>query len=146
MQTVLIEKEKMRVRVPAKTWQDAVRQAGAVLEEAGSITHDYTEAMVHAVEELGPYMVIMPGFAIAHAAPSEAVRREDLSLITLAEPVCFGSPNDPVSVILCVACTDRESHVRALQRVALALDEDDIFTRMAGAGTVDALFDILHHN
>ena len=112
MQTVLIEKEKMRVRVPAKTWQDAVRQAGAVLEEAGSITHDYTEAMVHAVEELGPYMVIMPGFAIAHAAPSEAVRREDLSLITLAEPVCFGSPNDPVSVILCVACTDRESHVR----------------------------------
>ena len=131
MQTVLIEKEKMRVRVPAKTWQDAVRQAGAVLEEAGSITHDYTEAMVHAVEELGP---------------SEAVRREDLSLITLAEPVCFGSPNDPVSVILCVACTDRESHVRALQRVALALDEDDIFTRMAGAGTVDALFDILHHN
>lgn len=145
MENVLIEKSKMRVHVPAADWEEAIRAAGKVLEEAGSITSSYTDAMIGAVKELGPYMVIMPGFAIAHAAPSEAVLREDLALITLAAPVTFGCPNDPVSVILCVACTDRESHVRALQRVALALDDEDIFTKMADAATVDELFQVLHH-
>ena len=100
----IIEKEKMRVGLHAKDWQEAITLAGSVLEEAGSITHEYTQSMIQAVKELGPYMVIMPGFAIAHAAPSPAVHKEDLALITLAEPVSFGSPNDPVNLILCVAC------------------------------------------
>jgi len=140
----IIAKENMRVRQDAADWKDAIRLAGAVLEEKGSITSAYTDAMIAAVEELGPYMVIMPGFAIAHAAPSPAVLKEDLSLITLKEPVKFGSPNDPVGVVLCVACVDRESHVKALQRVAVALLEEDVFDRMAEAETVDALYDILH--
>lgn len=140
----IIKRENLRVRLCASSWREAVRLAGGVLEQNGSITGAYTDAMIAAVEELGPYMVIMPGFAIAHAAPSPAVLREDLSLITLEEPVRFGSPHDPVSVILCVACTDRDSHVRALQRVAIALDGEDVLARMAAAETVGELYDILH--
>ena len=140
----IIPKENMRVHQPAAGWREAIRCAGAVLEARGSIAKAYTEAMISAVEELGPYMVIMPGFAIAHAAPSPAVRKEDMALITLAQPVNFGSPNDPVSVILCVACVDRESHVKALQRVAVALDDETSVQRMAAAGTVEQLYQVLH--
>lgn len=134
----------MRVQLDAVDWRDAVRLSGRVLEECGSITHEYTEAMVKAVEEMGPYMVILPGFAIAHAAPSPAVSREDLALVNLKTPVCFGSPNDPVSLILCVACTDRESHVRALQTVAEALMDENVPARLAAAQTVDELYATLH--
>ncbi len=141
----IIDKKNIRVRQKAINWKEAVRAAGVVLEAQGSITPAYTAAMISAVEELGPYIVIMPGFAIAHAAPSAAVLREDIALITLESPVRFGSPNDPVSVILCVACADRDSHVRALQRVALALDDEDIIERMANATTEKELYDILHH-
>ncbi len=42
----------------------------------------------------------MPGFALAHAAPCEEVLKSDVALITLETPVEFGSPNDPVSVVL----------------------------------------------
>lgn len=144
METI-IRKENMRVKMPAGDWQEAIRQVGSVLREAGSITEGYIEAMINAVREYGPYIVIMPGFALAHAAPCEAVRHEDLALITLKEPVCFGSANDPVSVVLCVACVDQDSHIRALQKVALALSEENIFGKMAEAETVDELFKILHH-
>lgn len=144
MKNELIAKSMMRVQVSCADWKEAIRAAGKPLEEAGSITSAYTESMIRAVEELGPYMVLMPGFAIAHAAPSEAVLKEDLSLITLAQPVKFGSPNDPVNVILCVACVDRESHVRALQNVAEALMDEDVFSRMGAADSVDALYDVLH--
>lgn len=142
---ILVEKDKLRVHVPAQTWQEAIAQAGAVLEEAGSVTHDYIDAMIAAVEEFGPYIVIMPGFAIAHAAPCPAVKKEDIALVTLEKPLNFGSPNDPVLVVLCVSCIDHESHLNALQMVAVALDSEEIFPQMAAAGTVDELFDILHH-
>lgn len=141
----IIKKENMRVKMSAADWQEAIRQVGSVLREAGSITEGYISAMIEAVKEFGPYIVIMPGFALAHAAPCEAVLHEDLALITLQEPVCFGSANDPVSVVLCVACVDQESHIRALQKVALALGEEDIFGKMAAAETVEELYGILHH-
>lgn len=139
----IISKRNLRVGQEAKDWREAVRLAGAVLEEAGSITREYTESMITAVETLGPYIVIMPGFAIAHAAPSSAVLREDIGLITLANPVSFGSPNDPVELILCVACVDRESHVRALEAVAEVLSADGVMERLAKASSVEELARIL---
>lgn len=140
----IIAKENLRAAVIAADWREAIRQAGGVLEAAGSITAEYTESMIRAVEELGPYIVIMPGFAIAHAAPCAAVLKEDLALVTLAEPVVFGSPNDPVSTILCVACVDRDSHMRALQTVAEALCADGVMENLAKAKTVEELHAILH--
>ena len=139
----IIAKENMRAGVQAADWREAIRQAGSVLEAAGSITAEYTESMIKAVEDMGPYIVIMPGFAIAHAAPAPCVLKEDIALITLAEPVSFGSPNDPVKLMLCVACVDRESHVRALQAVAEVLCEDGIMDRLAAAASVDELESIL---
>ena len=100
--------------------------------------------MVKAVEDLGPYIVIMPGFAIAHAAPSTAVHKEDLALVTLSQPVSFGSPNDPVRLILCVACIDRESHVRALSAVAEALSSDGVMEKLTNAASVDEMDRILN--
>ena len=140
----IIAKENMRAQVQAADWKEAIRQAGGILEEAGSITAEYTESMVQAVETFGPYIVMMPGFAIAHAAPCAAVLKEDLALITLAEPVVFGSPNDPVTTILCVACIDRDSHMRALQTVAEALCGDGVMENLAKAQTVEELHAILH--
>lgn len=145
MENVLIEKDHLRIHVPADTWEEAIAQAGAVLEEAGSITHDYVDAMIAAVQEFGPYIVIMPGFAIAHAAPCPAVKKEDIALVTLEKPLNFGSPNDPVLVVLCVSCIDHESHLNALQKVASALDSEAIIPQMAKAETADELFGILHH-
>ena len=139
----IIAKENMRAGVQAADWREAIRQAGGVLEAAGSITAEYTESMIKAVEDMGPYIVIMPGFAIAHAAPAPCVLKEDIALITLAEPVSFGSPNDPVKLMLCVACVDRESHVRALQAVAEVLCEDGIMDRLAAAASVEELESIL---
>ena len=34
------------------------------------------EKMIQSVKELGPYIVIMPGFALAHAAPCEDVGKK----------------------------------------------------------------------
>ena len=142
----LIRKENMQIGVEAASWQDAVRGAGNLLLQAGSITAQYIEEMIQAVIELGPYMVLMPGFALAHAAPSAAVLRDDISLITLKAPVAFGnSENDPVKVVLCICCKDRESHRTTLQRVAMSVMEDGMIDNMAAAQSVDDLRALLQN-
>jgi len=100
------------VRATASNWKQAIESAGEALVVSQRTTTQYTEAMVQAFEELGPYMVIAPGIALAHARPSEAVLGTGLSLITLSEPVVFGSEaNDPVRLVIGLAAVDHESHI-----------------------------------
>jgi len=100
------------VRAIASNWKQAIELAGEALVTSQRTTTQYTEAMVQAFEELGPYMVIAPGIALAHARPSEAVLGTGLSLITLSEPVVFGSEaNDPVRLVIGLAAVDHDSHI-----------------------------------
>jgi PTS system ascorbate-specific IIA component len=142
----IISKDNLAVKVPVTDWKDAVRAAGCLLEAAGSATGEYTEAMVAAVEELGPYIVIMPKFALAHAAPSEAVIKNDASLVTLKDPVYFGTENDPVYVVLGICCTDRESHREMMKRIARMIVREGTVDRIASAGTVGEILAVLENH
>ena len=100
------------VRATASNWKQAIELAGEALVRSNRTTAEYTRAMVQAFEELGPYMVIAPGIALAHARPSAAVLGTGLSLITLSEPVVFGSEaNDPVRLVIGLAAVDHDSHI-----------------------------------
>ena len=133
----LIEKKHIQIQAEATDWREAIRAAGSLLVKSSCIEEGYVESMIRAVEELGPYMVILPGFALAHAAPSADVHHDAMSLVTLRTPVCFGSAeNDPVRVVLCLSCVDREAHIASLQRVAMILMEDDTVEKLADASSV----------
>ena len=72
--------------------------------------------------------------------------RDDISLITLKAPVAFGNAeNDPVKVVLCICCKDRESHRTTLQRVAMSVMEDGMIDKMAEAESVDSLLALLQN-
>ena len=120
----MLSKDHVRTHIHASDWADAIRQAGNILVDAGSIQPAYIDSMIESVKNLGPYIVIMPQFALAHASPCEAVKKSDISLITLEKPVDFGSTNDPVFVILCLACTDSSSHLEHLSKIASLLMEE----------------------
>jgi PTS system ascorbate-specific IIA component len=100
------------LKAKASDWKQAIEIAGSGLVASGRTTPLYTQAMVDAFEELGPYMVIAPGIALAHARPSAEVLSTGLSLVTLSEPVHFGNTaNDPVRLVIGLAATDHESHI-----------------------------------
>jgi PTS system ascorbate-specific IIA component len=103
------------VRAQASNWKQALELAGSALEQSHRTTNEYTKAMVAAFEELGPYMVIAPGIALAHARPSDAVLSTGLSLVTLSEPVPFGNTaNDPVSLVIGLSAVDHDSHIELM--------------------------------
>jgi PTS system ascorbate-specific IIA component len=103
----------------AESWEAAVRLAGDGLVASGRTTHQYTDDMVAAVHELGPYIVIAPGLAMPHTRPSESVLETGLSLVVLKEPVSFGhQKNDPVHVLFGLAALDHDRHLEMLSEFA----------------------------
>lgn len=142
--TTLITKDRIVLRRRAADWRQAIRSVARPLVEDGSIAPSYVESMIRSVEEFGPYIVITPHLALAHARPEGGVRRQAMSVMTLAEPVDFGHPdNDPVDLVFCLAAVDSGSHLEALRAFVAIAGDRDLQRRLVGAATVNELQGIL---
>ncbi|MBI5161619.1 MAG: PTS sugar transporter subunit IIA [Micrococcales bacterium] len=134
----------VRLQCPAADWREAVRLAGGALEDAGATTAAYADEMVRMIEEHGPYVVVSPGLALAHARPGPSVLADGLSVVTLERPVVFGHPhNDPVRVVLGLAVHSPERHLGLIADLANAFDVADTTARLAAAADADAVRGVL---
>jgi len=113
----------VRVSVSALNWQEAIAAAGELLVDAGHVKPKYVDAMVRVVEKLGPYIVLIDGFALAHAAPGEDVLENSISLAVLENAVDFGS-GKMVSCVFALAAKDHDSHIESLGRLAELLSDE----------------------
>lgn len=122
----LLTEQTIRFCRRAEDWREAVRLAGSLLVQQGLVTAAYVEAMIRVVEEIGPYMVLGPGIAMAHARPEDGVVRACMSLVRLKSGVEFGSEaNDPVDLVFAFGAVDREQHLEALRELALLLQSEE---------------------
>lgn len=121
-------------RVPDR--ESAVRRSGDLLVKGGRVDPAYTDEMLGVLSEYGPYIVLAPGVALAHARPGPSVHGVAFSILTLEPPVAFGHPeNDPVSLVVGMAAPDDESHVEALRELADLLSDDERRERLSAART-----------
>ncbi|MGI5347560.1 PTS sugar transporter subunit IIA [Streptomyces sp. CA-250714] len=136
----LLPREAIRLDIPAADWRAAVRAAGELLVTRGTTTDAYTDEMIRNVEENGPYIVIAPGLAFAHARPSPAVRRTGMAWVRLAEPVAFGhETNDPVTLVVALAAADSGAHTAAMAALARLLGDPDTEAALRTAATPEEL-------
>lgn len=115
-------------------WRAAVRVAGAALVASGAALPGYSDEMIRMIEEHGPYVVIAPGLALAHARPGSSVLADGLSIVTLATPIPFGHPhNDPVTVVLGLAITSIEGHLESIADLANVFNDSSAIPALATA-------------
>ena len=105
------------------TWQSALSRAVGLLELDGRVQAGYLADVLGANERLGPYFVIAPQIAIAHAAPSENVIETGFALLKLESPVASGSANDPVRLLFAFSAKDAQSHLELLGQFARVMSE-----------------------
>ena len=140
----LLPVNAIRLDVDAPDWRAAIRAAGELLGEAGVAGDSYTDAMIRVVEEHGPYIVLTPGFALAHSRPDDSVTRTGMSLVRLAEPVRFGhDTNDPVTLVMALASVDSSAHQDALAALAGVLAAPERREALERAQTPDEVLDAL---
>ncbi|MFM9878079.1 MAG: PTS sugar transporter subunit IIA, partial [Rhodoglobus sp.] len=62
----------------ADHWRAAVTLAGDALAASGAARPEYSSEMIRMIDEHGPYVVIAPGLALAHARPGPDVLADGL--------------------------------------------------------------------
>lgn len=134
----------IRVLAAALDREHAIELSGDLLVASGRVTPEYITAMVEVLDSHGPYFVIAPGIALAHAKPSEAVISSGLSLVTLAEPIVFGNQaNDPVKLVFGLAAIDHDSHIEVMAELSTLLSDDETVNFLLNAVDTEQIRSLL---
>lgn len=137
IENLKISKEKMDA-------DTALRVIGRILVESKSVKPEYVENMIASYKEFGPYFVIAPGVAIAHAKPDESVIRDDIALMICHHPVVFNSHNDPVSMLFGLCATGSHQHMEVLMQVANLLSDTEAQKQIMDVISEQELFELLN--
>jgi PTS system ascorbate-specific IIA component len=128
--------EAIELGAAVADWRAAVHLVGEVLARSGATTAQYGDEMVRMIEEHGPYVVIAPGLALAHARPGPSVLADGFAIVTLATPVNFGHPhNDPVTVVVGLAIKTADTHLAAVAQLANVFNDSSAIEELASATT-----------
>ncbi|EKO3562971.1 PTS sugar transporter subunit IIA [Vibrio fluvialis] len=145
MKKEIIEEKNIQLNADVDCWRDAIRVSGKLLEDSKYITSEYTQDMIKAVEDIGPYIVVAPYIAFAHARPSGSVLKTGISIATLKKPVVFGhEDNDPVKIIFGLCATDKTAHIDMLSELCEFLDSEDAVEDICNCETVNELYHIIN--
>ena len=134
--TDLLKEELIQQVDSVSNWQDAVRLAAQPLLAQGYIEESYIQAMIASINETGPYIVLAPKVAVPHASPDAGVHQLGISLLQVKEPVDFSENDDAdkkVQLIFVLAAVDSTAHLRALQELALILDDEEAIDSLIAA-------------
>lgn len=139
-----LDKNHIAIYDTAENWENAIQLAGKLLVNAGAVTKDYVASMIQSVEENGPYIVIAPGIAIAHARPSSSVLENALSLVILKKAVPFYSKeNDPVDLVFSFSAKGDESHLKMIEQLSIFLMNEKKVNDLRNATTKEEAYQII---
>lgn len=121
----LLPSSRITMLEEVSDWKAAIRIASQQLLEDGSISDRYIQAMIDKVVEHGPYIVIAPGVAIAHARPEDGAIRTAMAWLSIRQGIAFGKdPKHQVHLLLVMASADGETHLKALSQLTAMLLEE----------------------
>jgi mannitol/fructose-specific phosphotransferase system IIA component (Ntr-type) len=104
----------VRIHSEPITFESAVAGAVDLLVQDGRAQADYQAQVLASLASLGPYFVVAPGIALAHAAPSEAVIEPGFALLKLEQGAISGSGNDPVQLVFAFCSPNNSAHIEML--------------------------------
>ena len=134
MLSQVLQENKIIQRSHISDWQEAITVAAGPLLSKKSIEDRYVNAMIQGVLDLGPYIVIAPNIALAHARPTDGVIHTDLSLLIVNEPVSFSNDAEhDCQIIFVLAAKDSKSHLDMLVQLSEFLSQEEQVYQLVNA-------------
>lgn len=132
----LLPASHIQLDVECTDWKDAIRKSAQKLLDSGYIEKRYIDAMIHNVEENGPYIVLSPGFAMPHEGLEAGSIKVGMNLIRLKNPVPFGEEEfDPVEFVCCLSAVDHKTHLKAFFNLINMLQKGEIKAQLHSCTT-----------
>lgn len=132
----LLPPSHIELDVECSDWRDAVRKSAERLLDLGYIEERYIDAMIHNIEENGPYIVLSQGFAVPHEGLEQGSIKVGMNLIRLKEPVTFDDeePN-LVEFVCCLSAVDHKTHLKAFFNLVNMLKDEGFKTQLHNCKT-----------
>ena len=136
--------DDIEIGMIASDWRDAIKGSSAYLLKSGKIKESYVDAMIEAVDRIGPYIVLGNHVALAHARPECGVNELAVHFTTLEPSIPFGSERfDPIRLIITLAAVDADSHLELISELAEILMEEENVDKLADCTSREAFLALL---
>lgn len=137
----VLSKELIVADGTARTFGEAIREAGELLVRAGAVDPAYVDSMEERERTMSTYMGNF--LAIPHGTneSKSTIHRSALSLVRYAEPIDWGGRGE-VHIVVGIAGVEDE-HLEMLSKIAVVFSDEDDAAKMRDATTVDELYDLL---
>ncbi|WP_334329539.1 PTS sugar transporter subunit IIA [Companilactobacillus sp. HBUAS59699] len=124
----IIQEDLIKLNIEASDWKDAVKKSAQPLVDDNYITDNYVSEIINSVNEYGPYFVIAPHVALAHAPSEAGAESLAMGISTLRPAIKFNNAdNDPVSYVFTLSAPDSDSHLKAMQELVGLLSGDEFY-------------------
>lgn len=134
----------IQLEVEVDSWREAITKSARPLLENGYIEERYIDAMIHNVEENGPYFVIAEGFAVPHEASDQGCLKTGMNLIRLKTPVELDDEEKiPVGFLCCLSAKDHKMHLRAFFNLVNLLKNKEFKTALREAKSPEEMWETI---
>lgn len=132
--------DRIRLGGTARTRDDAIREVGKLLVDAGAVTQAYADAMFEREEAVSTYMGNL--LAIPHGTneAKDGILRSALAVIRYDEPLDWNG--NPVRFVVGIAGKGDE-HLGILSGVALAFSDEGTVEKLLGAASPQEIVDLI---
>lgn len=129
------------------SWQEAIKVVSEPLLSEQIIEPIYINAMIDGVNKYGPYIVIGPHLALAHARPEDGANKLGLSLTIFETPVSFGVEEEQqVQIVFCLSAVDSFSHLNIMKSLVSLIQNEEKIDELGKARDVETVKQILFHS
>lgn len=136
----VLEPSQIRLSGTARTKEDAIAEAAAILVAAGAVTGEYLDFMLQREETVSTYMGNF--LAIPHGTNEgkDTILESALSFVRYDDALDWGS--EEVRFVVGIAGKEG-GHMDILTKIAIVFSDDDEVAKLLAAGTPDEILEIL---
>lgn len=142
MSLEILSADKVQIKEQVDNWEQGITLAAQPLLNQDYFEQSYITSMVDSVKKLGPYIVIAPEIAIAHARPNDEVNKIGLSLLKLNQHINFSEEGHYASLIFVLSAVDNEGHLEILRHLATTLGDQEVVNQLLKAQEVKDILNI----
>lgn len=132
-----------QIKVPgaASSKDDAIREAGEILVEAGAVSPAYVDAMFEREKSVSTYMGNY--LAIPHGTneAKDSIARSALSVVRYDSPIDWDG--NEVRFAVGIAGVNN-GHLEILSKIAIVFADTDEVDKLVSAGSAEEIYDMLN--
>ena len=124
----IVEKKHYIFVDKVENWEDSIRIACRPLEDTGAVTGAYADEIIECVHRHGPYIAIMPGFALPHSMENSAgALQTAIGFMKVEEGVVFDPEDDDkwAKVFFTLSSVDHDTHLKNMRKLFKMLTNQD---------------------